>query len=132
MQKYIGSLLQIIKDAYESGVTLPEAEKYAAQFLHAESVVAEELKRIDLDARMKKTGLKAIKGAVYLNHATKTDKKPSDKMLEALVDSDPLIGESQNGVDTAEVDRDYIKNHLNIFHEAHIYFRGIAKGNFGG
>ncbi len=129
-QEFADELTKDIKRTYEEGVTIEEAEKLAGKFLHAQLEVAKVLAEADLDARMKKTGVKAIKAAIYLDEATKGDKKPSDVMLNALVDSNELVRGEQVSFDEAEVNSDSLQNHLNIFKEAHIYFRGIAKGRF--
>lgn len=117
-----------IKNAYEGGVTVDDAEKLAAKFLDAQIQVGNELSTVDLDARMKKQGLKAIKAAVYLEEAGKSDKKPSDVFLAAKVDSSPLVDEAQKAFDSAEVTRNMLDNYLSVFRESHIYFRGISKG----
>lgn len=119
-----------IKNSYESGVSLEVAERHAAKFLHGQIQVSEKLKDADLDARMKRTGVKAVKAAVYMDEATKGDKKPSDAFLQNLVDLNALVQKSQDTYDTAEVYKDQLQNYFNIFKEAHIYFRGIAKGSF--
>ncbi len=129
-KSYLKELELDITNAYESSPTLEEAEKLAAKFLSAQIKVGQELQSADLNARMRKTGLKAIKAAVFLQAATAGDKKPSDKMLEALVDSDKIVGEIQDAFDNAEVLKNQLENYLNIFNNAHIYFRGIAKGRF--
>lgn len=121
-----------IKRAYEEGVSMEQAERLAAKFLSAQLSIAADLHTMDLDARMRKTSLKAIRGAVYLDAATKGDKKPSDVMLGALVDTNDIVGKEQDSYDRAEADRDYRQNLYNICKEAHIYFRGVAKGAFGG
>lgn len=119
-----------IKKAYEGGCELAEAERLAAKFLHAQIQVGTELQKADLDARMRKTGVKAIRAAVYLDGATKGDKKPSDTLLEAVVNSDKIVQDEQTSLDTAENNRNAFENYLSVFREAHIYFRGIAKGRF--
>lgn len=119
-----------IRKTYEEGVTLEEAERLAAKFLGAQMTVALELRSNDLDARMKKSGVKAVKAAVYHAEATKGDKKPSDTFLQSLVDMSELVGSEQKGLDEAEVARDLLQNYYNTFREAHIYFRGLAKGRF--
>jgi len=123
-------LEQDIRNAYESSPTIEEAEKLAAKFLAAQMALSADLKQVDLDSRMKKSGLKAIRAAVYLQKASEGDKKPSDVMLNAMVDSDPVVGESQLSFDKAEVSKNHLENYLSVFHEAHIYFRGLAKGRF--
>lgn len=119
-----------IKAAYEAGTTLDQAEKLAAEFLHAQLIVGSELQQADLDARMRKSGVKAIRAAVYLDGATKGDKKPSDVLLEAVINSDKIVQGEQDALDSAEVRRNSLDNYLTVFREAHIFFRGIAKGRF--
>ena len=124
---YVESLTSKIKKAYEESVTTQEAENLAGEFLYAMLQVSKELSSKDLDARMRKTGLKAIKAGVYMEAATKTEKKPSDTLLEHLVAQSDIVREIQNGFDTAEVEKDALQNTFNIFKEAHLYFRGISK-----
>lgn len=123
-------LTEAIKSAYEEGITLDEAEKLAGKFLYAQIETSKELQRADLDARMRKSGTKAVKAAIYMEHATATDKKPSDVMLQAQVDRNDLVIGEQQRLDEAEVDRDALQNYMNIFKEAHIHFRSISKGRF--
>lgn len=119
-----------IKAAYEQDLTVQDAERLAAEFLYAQILVGGELRKVDLDARMKKSGQKALKAAVYMDSATKTDKKPSDSFLQALVDMDQLVVQEQNSLDEAEVNRDELENYRRVFAESHIFFRGVAKGRF--
>lgn len=123
-------LTKDIENSYQEGVTLEAAEKLAGKFLHAQLQVAEQLQNIDLDTRMKKSGVKAIRAAVYMQEATKGEKKPSDTYLQALVDMDQLVVDAQRSLDEADVQLDRLKNFFNVFKEAHIHFRGIAKGRF--
>lgn len=119
-----------IQESYESGVTMDDAEKLAAKFLYAQLQVSAELKKADLDSRMRKSGLKAVRAAIYMEGATKDPKKPSDVMLGSMVDMNELVIGEQEGFDTAEVNRDELERYYNIFSNAHIYYRGIAKGKF--
>jgi hypothetical protein len=121
-----------IKNSYEQGVTIPDAELLAAEFLAAQIKVSEELKVADLDARMRKSGVKAVRAAIYMEAATKDQKKPSDVLLAAMVDMNQVVQSEQDDLDKAEVERDDLERYYSIFQQAHIYFRGIAKGNFGG
>lgn len=121
-----------IKNAYEQSITQGEAEKLAAKFLHALLIVADRLQEADLDARMRKTGVKALKAAVYLQGATATEKKPSDVLLQAQVDTSEEVISASQDLDRAEADHDYLQNKYNIFKEAHVFFRGISKGSFNG
>lgn len=119
-----------IKNSYESSPTIEEAEKLAAKFLHAQIQVGSEIRKVDLDARMKKTGVKSVKAAVYMQAATKTDKKPSDSFLEAIVNMDEIVIGEQRSLDEAEVTRNELENYLHVFKEAHLYYRAMAKGRF--
>ncbi len=123
-------LTEAIERSYTEGVTMDEAEKLAGRFLHAQMATANELRDADLDARMRKSGNKSLRAAVYLEAATKDPKKPSDVLLEALVNSNELVQGEQTRFDEAEVNRDALQNYLSVFREAHVHFRTIAKGKF--
>lgn len=117
-----------IIDAYENGVTLEDAERAAAEFLHGQLAVSAELKKASLSARMRKTGVKAVRAAIYLKEATKDSKKPSDVLLGALIDSDTIVQGEQEEYDKAEVDSDELERLYNVFREAHIFFRSVSRG----
>lgn len=117
-----------IISSYEEGVSLADAEKLAAELLVAKLVVSRELKKADLDSRMRKSGLKAIRAAVYLDAATKGDKKPSDVMLQAMVDVDAIVISEQTAYDEAEVEKAYLERTDNTFEQAHVFFRQTSRG----
>lgn len=123
---------EAIQKVYTEGVELGEAEKVAAKFLTAQLRAGETFKAADLDARMKKTGLKAIKAGVYLAEVQRAEKKPSDVLLEAIVNQSKLVTDAQNALDTAETYRDELANYMNVFREGHIFFRKIMGGDFNG
>ncbi len=127
---YAKELEKDIQNAYESSPTIEEAEKLAAKFLSAQIFTGNELAKISLSARMRKAGLKAIKASVYLEGASKGDKKPSDVLLNAVVDTDSLVAEAQDALDGAEVQVNQLENYLSVFKDSHIYFRSLAKGRF--
>lgn len=126
----IEKLKQKIQGSYEQGVTVLEAEKLASEFLHAQLQLSEKMRTADLDVRMRKSGLKAIRAAVYIEMATKTDKKPSDAMIDAYVNRNALVQLEQQAYDELEVELNYLRNSYDIFNNAHIFFRGVAKGKF--
>lgn len=119
-----------IKKTYQEGVTLDEAEKLAAEFLAAQMEVGRILAALSLDAKMKKSGSKFIRGTVYLQHATKDEKKPSDTLLLARVDTDKLVGENQDLLNSADAVVEELSGYLSVFKDAHIYFRGLSRGRF--
>ena len=119
-----------IHESYDPGITLDQAEKLAGEFLTAQLLTAHELHVVDLDARMRKTGLKAIKSAVRTNEVKKYDKKPTEGHLEDVVNLDEIVQGEQKSLDEAEAKRDRYQNFFNIFKDAHIFFRGVSKGRF--
>lgn len=130
LKKECDELEQVITNTYTEGVTIEDAEKLAARFLGAQLKVANELSKADLDSRMKKSGLKTIKASTYLDAATQGEKKPSDTLLNNVVETNELVLASQKEFDESDVNTEMLKNYMSIFKESHIYFRGIAKGKF--
>lgn len=128
LMEMVEALTAEIQRSYESGVTVEEAEKLAGKFLHAQMVIIDTLRTADLDARMKKSGLKAVAAAVYMEAATSGEKKPTEAMLSAMVDRSKMVVDTKSALDTAEVEYNTLRNYLDVFKEAHIHFRTIAKG----
>jgi hypothetical protein len=124
-------LAQDIQNSYVDHMTMDKAEKLASKFLHVLMQVSEEIRKADMDARMKKTGLKAIKASMYMEAATKGDKKPSDTFLDALITKE-MDGSYQNQLDEAEAYLDKLNNYYQIFTQAHIHYRQISKASFAG
>ncbi len=121
-----------IQVSYEQGVTVEEAEKLAGKFLYAQIQVAEELRMGDLDARTKKSGTKAIRAALYLEEVSKVERKPSDVMLEAIINNSPLAQAQQMQYDEAEVLKVSLDHYMSIFQQAHHHFKAISRQGFGG
>lgn len=128
--KLFKELEQSIVSAYTEGVTISEAEKLAAKCLHAQMQISDNLKSADLNSRMSKSGVKAIKSAVYLDEKGKAEKKPTEAELSALVDSNDLVRGEQKTLDSNEVELSELNRMYDIVREAHIFFRGVAKGKF--
>lgn len=131
MEKY-NHLVEKIQNSYESGITIEEAERLAGQFLHAMLQIAAELQDADLNARMRKSGLKTMRSAVRTDAISKAEKKPTEGQLEDVVNLDPIVNKDQDALDKAEVHRDSLQMHYNIFKEAHLFYRGISRGNYNG
>jgi hypothetical protein len=120
---------QIIK-IYDEGISLEEAERLAARFLYAQLQVSTELKTADLNARMRKSGTKAVRASAYTEACRGADKKPTEAALSAMLDTNELVSKQQDELDKAEVTRDELERYYDIFLNAHIYLRGVAKGRF--
>jgi hypothetical protein len=123
-------LKTIIENAYNEGVTVLEAEKLAAKTLVVRLELSQELKVVDLDSRMKKHGVKVTRADAYMSEIKKHDKKPVESYLEAVISTDGNVIEAEHDYAKADVHREMIENYLDIFKDAHIYFRGIAKGTY--
>lgn len=121
-----------IEQSYLDGIIADDAERLAGQFLGAMMKVSSELRKADLDSRMRKAGVKAIRAAVYMDAATKPEKKPTEAALSAIVDMNDIVQSEQNSLDEAEVSRDELERYFSIFQAAHVHYRTIAKGTFNG
>jgi len=107
---------------------MEQAERLAGRFLTAQMLVSSELRKADLSSRMRKTGLKAVRAATYLEQVEKNEKKPSDVLINSIVDTSTDVIAEQHGLDESEVDRDELERLYSIYQNAHIHFRTIAKG----
>jgi len=116
--------------SYTEGVTVSEAEALAGEFLAAQIQVSEEIRQLDLNARLLKALVKQTKAEVFHKEATANEKKPSDSLLNAIVDKDEKVNAEQGTLDDAEVTRDEMFRLFGIFKDAHLHYRAIAKGKF--
>lgn len=128
--KVLLELEAVLISSYQSGVTMAEAERLAGRFLHAQMLISSSLRDKDLDSRMRKAGVKAMRSGIYTEVCSKADKKPTEATIDALINTDDTVLSAQREFDTCEVERDELERYYNIFREAHVYFRGIAKGRF--
>lgn len=121
-----------IQLSYEEGTSIETAERLAAEFLHAQLLVGTELSVVDLDLRMRKSGVKGVRASMYLDAATKGQdgKKPTEAALAAILDSNEIIAGEQQRLDEAEVRHSELKRIYDVYTNAHIYYRGVAKGSF--
>ena len=119
-----------IQQAYTDSITIDAAEKLAAKALHAQIVISRELQKCDLDSRMRKSGLKAVRAAVYLDEVSKADKKPTESALEHMLNINELVTKEQDGFDRSDAEKEELQRCYNILKDAHIYFRNIGRGKF--
>ncbi len=130
LQAELEECRRIITEAYGSPVSIDDATLYAARFLATQMTVADELQKTELDARMRKNGVKVVSSKAYLDEVARHDKKPSDTLLENTVASHELVKREQEALARAEVRANYLDNYYNILKDGHIFFRGIAKGKY--
>lgn len=128
IREYCNIMMDKIKDCYETGVTTDEAESLATEFLYAMDKLSQSLQASDLDTRMKKSGVKAIRAAVYTEIVSKSDKKPTVDAMEHMLNMDEVVNGAQMDFDIADSERQELERCHDMFREAHIHFRGIAKG----
>lgn len=123
-------LLAKIRNAVEVGVTTEQAERLSGECFLAQVAAGEQLTKADHATRMRKTGVKSIRAAIYLDSASKGEKKPTEAMLAALVDSNELVTNEQKSFDESEVEKNELERYYNEFNTAHVFYRIIAKGTF--
>lgn len=123
-------LRQAIESAYEQGVTVPEAEKLAARTLTVRLELADEIKVTSLDAKMKRHGVKATRANAYMDEMAKHDKKPAEAFLENAVNLSEAVANEEMAHAEAEAEFQKLIAYLDVFKDAHLYFRNIAKGTF--
>lgn len=121
-----------IKKAYIDGVSQDRAEMLAGKFLHAQLMISDHIKKLELDRRMRKRGLKALKSAIRTAEIEANDKKPSENVLEDCVNLNEGYKEEEKAFDEAQVNVDDLERMYGIFKDGHVFFRGIAKGRFEG
>lgn len=126
----INSVKEQIEASYEKGMTVSEAEVFATKLLGYMMQLSEAIRSADLDCRMRRAGLKAIRAAMYLEFAAKGDKKPSDVMLDHMINSNPLVQGEQERFDNAEVNKEEIERNFKIFELAHQHFKKMGQGAF--
>jgi hypothetical protein len=121
-------LKEKIVESFENGVTLDEAEKLSFKFLYAQLMLSSELKKTALDARMRKSGVKSIRAAIYLDIVQKSDKKPTEAQITAMLDSDTIVAGEQQAYDEAEVAAEELERNHRTFENAHVLYRKIIGG----
>lgn len=122
----------IIQNAHENSLTLDEAEKASANFIHAMMQVSFELSKADLNARTRKSGVKAVRAAIYLDIVQKSDKKPTETAIESMINIDPLVASEQAALDDAEVLKAELERLWDVYNQSVFHFRNSSKGAHGG
>jgi len=129
LDQLVQELEQQIMDVYDNGVSTELAERLAARCLVAQLSVSKELRNRDLDARNRKSGLKAIRAAIRLDITKSSEKKPTESTIDAMVDTDTLVSGEQAAFDLSEVERNELERLYDTFGNSHIFFRGITRNN---
>jgi hypothetical protein len=121
-----------IENAYNEGISIPDAEKLAARTLTARLELSDEIKSAALDSKMRRNGVKVVRANAYMDEITKHDKKPAEAFLENAVNLSPEVNEEENSYAEAEAELSRLIAYLDVFKDAHLYFRTIMKGSFEG
>ncbi len=128
IREFCKALEGVVEAAYLESVTLEEAERLSARFLHAQMIVSSALRAASLDAKMRKSGVKGVRAAIYLAEVQKNEKKPSDTLLTAIVDTNDVVAGEEENLFKAETDADELSRYYDIFGNCHVYFRQVSKG----
>lgn len=129
-EKFMQSMEEDIKSVYFNSPTPKDAEQLATKLLYTQIEIGQRLRAAELDFRMKRAGLKTIRSAVYLEECRKSDKKPTETMLECLINTSPLVTDAQSSLDYAEALKNELDNLLNVARESHIFLRALSKGRY--
>jgi len=121
-----------IGQVYTEACTMAEAEQLSAGFLTAMLNLSGELKKADMDARMRKSGVKALRASAYLEIIKNNEKKPVEALISALIDTDTTVLAEQTALDEAEANEAELERMFSVYREAHLYFRSISKGQYNG
>jgi hypothetical protein len=132
MEKTFKELKATIDRIYNEGCTIIEAERLAARTLSIRLDISDRIKEVDLDARMKRHGVKAIRAQAYMDELVKYDKKPAEGLLDHAVNLSELVSAAEGLYSSADTEVDRLKAYLDVFKDAHLYFRNIARGTYEG
>lgn len=127
------ALQKQLNQAFEQGVTMEEAERWAAKCLSAQIDLSQELMTADLGARMRKNEYKTMRARVYLDTVQASEgKKPTEAMIEAIIATSQEVAATQNAFEEEENASEALQRLYDIFRDGHLFYRGVAKGTFGG
>ena len=130
LNKTLQELQDTIARAYTEGVTMQEAERLAAHTLSVRLQIADHIKSSDLDARMKKHGVKAIRAQVYLEQIAANEKKPTEAWLESAVNMSDLVKAEETLYAESDTDTRRLETYSDVLKDAHIFFRKVMGGSF--
>lgn len=121
---------EIVK-AYEEGISMEDAERNAARCLDVQIELNEKIKASALDARMKKNGYKTHRATEYLKIVQGSEKKPTESQIDAMLTVNTDVCRAQDDYEAADIEVEALKRYFDIFKDAHIFFRSVARGNPG-
>ena len=119
------------KAAHHTKYEPKKAELTAALCLEAQKQLAQFLSDAELLSKEKKSEVERVEAERYYFYKEnkKTDEKMSDVALNRLVAKDPEVIFAKKEQYIAEADFGKYKNLFGVLKDAHIFFRGLAKGN---
>lgn len=101
---------------------LAEASSRAAKFLVVQAVIAGEIRTLK-EALTQVDTMKSVQYAMAIEAAD--GKNITEK--KSLAEKDKSYTDVKESFDTIEANISYLKTHLDIFNNAHIQFRNLAK-----
>jgi hypothetical protein len=127
MKDLIEQLQKRVSEVYENGTTVSQSEEITHELADAEFKLVTMITPLDLDARMRRHGVKQIRAAVYLDIIKNSEKKPTEAQIAAMVDSDSLVSDAQKGYDGAEAALAEAERLLDAVHNSQVVFRTLMK-----
>jgi len=109
--------------AVRQSVSLTEAEKRAGEFLMAMAIITEERHKLS----SKKIEYTTLQTATYAQELQKgTAKTVTENKLQAESTEDYIAVREE--LERVENDLSYLRAYYDIFHDGHIFYRTMAKG----
>lgn len=124
----VKELEDIIQDAYPNRPSLDEAEGQALNFCSGILQVSAQLSVADLEARMRKSGLKGIRAALYLDIVQNSEKKPTETAIDSMITVNELVAKEQQKLDEADVAKADLERLYETFNHVAVLFRQMSRG----
>lgn len=120
------------KAAHHSKYEQKKAELTAALCLEAQKQLAQFLSDAELLSKEKKAEVERVEAERYFyykGNKKNSDEKITDTALNRMVAKDSEVLSAKKEQYAAEADFGKYKNLFGVLKDAHIFFRGLAKGN---
>jgi len=124
----INKISKELKIAHSQKYDATQAELTAALVLDAQKELSEFLSDAELISKEKKAEVERVEAERYYFYKENSESKTSDVALTRLVSKDELVLTAKKEQYSAESDFSKYKNLFGMLKDAHVFFRGLAKG----
>jgi len=131
VERLVGEVTKEIRKVHKTQYSQEESEKTAALALEAQFELTEFLSEAELISKEKKLEVEHAEAEKYIQFKTSPPDgivKPTDQAIKALVSKDVEVNQAKKAQYKSEADYNKWKNLFGTLKDAHILFRGLAKG----